>query len=421
MKYIHKLLAAFILLPLFSSAQSNFKPGYIVTLKGDTLKGFINQKEWIYNPEDVTFKSDNNSTTQLFTPSSITAFGVTGSEYYKSYNGKISIDKSNDNELGAVLKMIDTTTVVKSTFLMILYSGKNLSLLRYKDQIKTRYFIAEKNNNIQELAYHVYIDDSNGSNKIAYYTKYKQQLQLLRTAYQPGSISLINDIQNTNYEQQSLIKIISKLDGGTNTLNLNSGSKSHVRFFAGVGAGLITTEVKNFININSSSSHTSPMINIGFDLAFNKNQGKFLFRTELTYTNTTVNTNVLVNATAVYASRQVLSFNHHLINLTPHLIYNICNDANFKFYLGAGPTLINSVYTNKRSYNEYPNSTQNPTQQYFPGLPPIKVNFIGKAGIMLKNKFDINFAYQPATQTNGIADRVVLTSYRLGINYYFGH
>jgi len=46
MKHLVKLLLIFILLPFISTAQTNYKPGYVVTLTGDTLHGFIDYKEW---------------------------------------------------------------------------------------------------------------------------------------------------------------------------------------------------------------------------------------------------------------------------------------------------------------------------------------------------------------------------------------
>ena len=48
MNFIMKkyFLVTLLLLPLLSIAQSNYKSGYVVTLKGDTLRGYINYKEW---------------------------------------------------------------------------------------------------------------------------------------------------------------------------------------------------------------------------------------------------------------------------------------------------------------------------------------------------------------------------------------
>jgi len=57
MKQLYPLIALLILAPLFSKAQSNYKPGFIVSLKGDTTYGFINYREWKLTPNQIDFKT----------------------------------------------------------------------------------------------------------------------------------------------------------------------------------------------------------------------------------------------------------------------------------------------------------------------------------------------------------------------------
>ena len=56
MKHFNKLLLSLFLLPFFSVAQSNYKPGYVVTSKGDTIHGFIDLQAWDSNPTAISFK-----------------------------------------------------------------------------------------------------------------------------------------------------------------------------------------------------------------------------------------------------------------------------------------------------------------------------------------------------------------------------
>jgi hypothetical protein len=93
MKHFNKLLFAIFLLPLFSNAQSNFRPGYVVTLKGDTLHGFIDYREWDRNPAEVNFKKSlDNSSTETITPKNSAAFSITGFEYYQRFILSVSQD-----------------------------------------------------------------------------------------------------------------------------------------------------------------------------------------------------------------------------------------------------------------------------------------------------------------------------------------
>ncbi len=45
-----------LLVPAFLFAQSNFVKGRVITFAGDTLTGQINDRNWLRNPERITFK-----------------------------------------------------------------------------------------------------------------------------------------------------------------------------------------------------------------------------------------------------------------------------------------------------------------------------------------------------------------------------
>ncbi|MGZ3814058.1 MAG: hypothetical protein ACXVJN_20060, partial [Mucilaginibacter sp.] len=77
MRVLYKLSVLFFLLPLISVAQSNYKPGYVVTLKGDTIHGFINYREWNKNPRQIAFKNDiNGRKGEEFTIKNAKAFAI---------------------------------------------------------------------------------------------------------------------------------------------------------------------------------------------------------------------------------------------------------------------------------------------------------------------------------------------------------
>src|ERR1700751_294703 len=96
MKLFPKLLSAFFLLPLFSVAQSNYKPGYVVTLAGDTVKGFIDYRAWDSNPTDIYFKSAITDRDQkTYRLSTISYFNIDRVVAYKKYTVNISTDATN--------------------------------------------------------------------------------------------------------------------------------------------------------------------------------------------------------------------------------------------------------------------------------------------------------------------------------------
>jgi hypothetical protein len=418
MKYTFNFFAALVLLPFFSIAQTNFKPGYIVTLKGDTIKGFVDYKDWTRNPKDVNFKSNNATNPQIYNAKDIEAFAVTGVEYYKSYNGKISQNRVDFSNFSIE---VDTTYITDAVFLRGLSAGKNVTLLQYSDAIKDRYFIAPKNGQVAELVYRAYLGGDDRVTKV-FETKYKQQLHILRTVYRPDDASLINEIQNTNYNQKALLKIVKKLNNGVDELTMVSQSKSGFRFFAGAGINAGTISFKDNITLlESSNTNIGPMINVGLDLLFNKNIGKLFLRTELSYTST--KTRLAFGdglPPSAFSTTNIIMFDRQMISLSPQLLYNISNKQNLKFYAGGGLMLTLSLYNNKQAYRDY-NNTKTSSSYNLQSLLPVNVTLVAKTGVTINNKIDIQVAYQPPVAINSATTIYVLksSSFRAGINYLF--
>lgn len=61
MQQTFTLLLIFIFLPFLLIAQANYKKGFVVTSQGDMLRGFIDYREWVRNPEEVKFKSNRET------------------------------------------------------------------------------------------------------------------------------------------------------------------------------------------------------------------------------------------------------------------------------------------------------------------------------------------------------------------------
>ena len=125
MKKFCTVLSCFLFLPFFLFAQSNYKNGYIITLQGDTLKGFIDYQEWIKNPIAINFKSAlQEKTVQEFTPATIKYFAIGNMEAYERYEGKIRLNRIEINKLATG---VDTSTAKRTVFLRVLAQGKNMS------------------------------------------------------------------------------------------------------------------------------------------------------------------------------------------------------------------------------------------------------------------------------------------------------
>jgi hypothetical protein len=131
MKYL--VIACLLICPLLCMAQRNFVPGYVVISKGDTLKGFIDYREWARNPKSVEFKPDlQHNATETYNPDNALAFSIPGIEYYQRHTLRISEDRTQLNDLHLGL---DSSSNIQTVFLRVLASGKSLTLYSYNDHI----------------------------------------------------------------------------------------------------------------------------------------------------------------------------------------------------------------------------------------------------------------------------------------------
>src|ERR1700712_5017910 len=89
MKFLFPLIA--ILLPFTIFAQSNYRPGYVIQSNGDTLKGYINYREWDQSPKSIEFKNNTaDKQAKEFTSQTARKIQINGLETYVAYAGPLS-------------------------------------------------------------------------------------------------------------------------------------------------------------------------------------------------------------------------------------------------------------------------------------------------------------------------------------------
>jgi hypothetical protein len=237
MKQLLWVFFVILLTPLFTTAQSNYKPGYVITLNSDTIRGFIDLREWSGNPKAIRFKRSVSESAVNYTIQHIRAFEVAGLESYVRYIGPISIDNTNINRLSDYR---DTSFKSDTVFLKVLQKGPNISLFSYTDYLKTRFFITDKFNTTPlELIYRVYngssvTDDSRSNVTVKTEEGYKRQL--LKEADQLGLMdeNLSLHVQRAQYDMVDLLKITSILNK-LNSSSYKSVSQKFIDIYFGAG------------------------------------------------------------------------------------------------------------------------------------------------------------------------------------------
>ena len=416
-----KLLLAIILLPLFSNAQSNYKPGFIVNLKGDTIRGVIDYKEWDLNPNNIQF-NDNRTPGKSETVSTdnATAFGINGFEYYQRFTLKVSQDQVDINKLPV---KIDTAFLTNTVFLKTNSSGKHLTLYSYTDNIKSRYYILNAGETLpQELVYHAFYN-SDESSSIQYINRFRIQLAYLAQKYNISTPGLQNRISEANYKEEDLVKIVQLINDNTST-GFSANNLWGTRWFVGIGANSSQIKFKSTDVTSSTSKQTYnsssifPKITAGLDFFQNKNVQRLQFRAELSVTMN--HYNITIANSGATPSTSNLNFKQINTALTPQIIYNLYNGPNLKFFLDAGTTFNFSAYNNYAFITSYSSSFPDNVMNKYPALSSFWISFPIRAGVAINKTIEINACYIPSSSlTKDAAQSINVTSYQVGINYLF--
>ncbi|HEY4324230.1 MAG TPA: hypothetical protein VGN20_09590 [Mucilaginibacter sp.] len=427
MNLFYKLLIPSIFLPLFSVAQGNYKPGFVISVKGDTLKGYIDLREWGSNPTNINFKSSlDKSAPEKFTVSNISYLEVTKVIAYKQFITSISLDETN---IQKVPDHRDTSSRMGNVFLKVEQLGKNVTLYSYTDDIKTRFYIYDiQVSHLSELTYRIYFVPNNRNNvSTVSQDAYKQQLLMIAQKFDTYNDNLKDLLEKANYDDEDLKLICRKINNTSDREEEASKiKKPFVRFFADAAVGFNTiNRTGTFPLYNSAPSHSSitPKISAGINFYPSPQVGRTVIRIEAAYMS--VNYETSGNLDYQYNSDLIsnFSFVQHNFSLTPQFQHNVYNSDVIKFYLNVGLSFNFSQYTGNTVYDPYTHDTYT----NFSGLNDRWLSVPIKAGVILKNQLEILLTYIPPVS---VSDNVGgthqdfnyslnYTSLQVGLGYIF--
>lgn len=408
-KRILLTLLAWVAFTFLALAQSNYKSGYILKLNGDTVKGYINYKEWVRNPEYIEFKTAvQDKEPSRFTPDMLRTFEVNGMDKYIGYIGPVSMDKNTFPDLPSAL---DTTTVLDSVFLRTEYSGSPLSLLVHQDNIKTRLFIQENDGKPEELPFYQYYTDAI---KFRTVPLYKTKLIALLQKYNPQSAAVYKLIAANEFNETDITRILKLINNDTEG---KSKSTYGGRFFAGALFNRTSTKFDGDNMFKGQSGITyAPQLSAGYDVLLNKYTQKFYFRVELGFTYAKPSFVTVTNQLALPIITKA-RFDQYTASLTPQYVYNIYNKDAFKVSLGAGIRFNYSFYSNNEiTYDKYNTSFINSYK-----LENFWMSFPVHLGLTVHKKVEILASYTyPASYTRYTNFSISNQTYGLGVHYLFG-
>lgn len=430
MRNFYKALLWTVLLPTLSYAQSNYKSGYVVNIKGDTLKGYIDYREWNLDPDAIEFKTTlSDQSPKKFGPSDISYFNINGLDAYERYSGLISMDITDKDHLGYSR---DTTYQTKNVFLRLLQKGNNLALYSYTDGLKTRFFISQAPDySPQELVYRLYYNYSGDDNVAGQKgvtvneNTYMKQLFALANKYGVLDDNLQREIERADYKKDDLLSIVSKINHiSKQELKKSIQAKGEIyNLFVSAGANInqIATVTTSPYYEGGGRSQVSlmPAASFGINLFANPSTRQLQFRVEAGVALSKYSYSYDLKVSPYIPFRA--SFNEAEYSIAPQIIYNFYNTENFKVFAGVGVAFskysFSNIYFGSQSQPNSASDIQANDLFYFHKADD---TFLFKLGMQVQKYWGIFGQYSSGVAVDeGGYFAMSSKAVRIGINYYF--
>jgi len=401
------LLIAGIIISQLAFSQKNYIPGYVITNNNDTLLGFVDYRNWQYNPDMIRFKTSLDDSPVSFSPSDIAEFKVEG-EIYVSGIINTEISPRNSNRLN---KYPQLNIKADTTFLQTLVSG-NKSLYSYKNFDTGENFYIKQDSGFDLLIYKRYIEQRDGQSVITENRKYLNQL----TLYLSDCETINSKLNNTSYEKNSLIKLFQyyykNSPSGVSFQRDMEKIRTEIGFLAGVSSTSLEFKSNSYAFLVEAGFNTSVNFSSGIflDLILPRMQGKWSINNEVLFSTYNVkgSYNGYDNENNYWETTTEISYSYLKIN----------NMLRFKYPAGPLFLFLNGGISNGFAVSENDLTklyTTDSVEEEFTLDDPRKYEQAYILGAGLKfNKLSLEFRYEKG---NGMSTYVDLNS--LTKRYYF--
>ncbi len=151
MKSFFTLLLS-IIVCISISAQRDFEPGYFIDDNDNKLKCLIQNEKWLFSPEEVFYKLNENSEVKSFTVKDCKEFRIGEEISFKLINTEIPIIQSKTNNRD---DSPEPKLVKKRQFAQVLLEGK-VPLYQVTNGEETVFLIENSNGQMEALLYKEY-------------------------------------------------------------------------------------------------------------------------------------------------------------------------------------------------------------------------------------------------------------------------
>jgi hypothetical protein len=338
------LLVGFFSLPYQALAQGNYRPGYIVQLTGDTLRGELQLRSAIRSAQLCRFRTSPTGTTTDYLPTQLRAYGLDNLAAYRTQLvPKRGVEPS------------------KVLFVKLLEAGRaNLYVYQDKED-ESHFYLAIGTDTLQELR-------KFRTKKIVDNQEYEEEQSPFRTVLAQAfrdCPSVQHLLPQLPLAQSDLMKLLVRYNacvGGPATARVQV-PQQHSRLRVGIAGGLDATKV-NFSRVldrvrDGSFTATSPMAGFFVDLvspAFNRN---LAFRLDVLYEKQHYADSYVARNVSTVEERAQALFDVSYLKLPLQVRYHF-NTGRFRPFLQAGASLNFLLAHNAQLRTEYTSASGKP-------------------------------------------------------------
>lgn len=228
------ILSNLLFISGFVLAQQHFESGYIVQPHQDTLKGFIDYRNWSRNPDIIYFKTADEATVRAYGSGDISGFYVHGETYVKAEIQR-NISPVRESEL---TESTVPLTVVDTAFLLAVVDGER-SLYYLNDENDRIQLYVGQGQQYEMLIYYRYKRKTEAGTSIISPDRYKQQLK----NYFSDCPAVESKFANMSYSRNAIVKIFGQYYKACGNKPKFISTKERISLETGIVAGLSATSI----------------------------------------------------------------------------------------------------------------------------------------------------------------------------------
>jgi hypothetical protein len=254
-----------VLLPLFvggttAIAQTNFRPGYVLPLSGDTLRGEVDSRGAQRNARLARFRSAPGAAITEYKPQQLRGYGFTGDRVYQT-----EVVLLADSTQHQTLLDPTASAVKRTSFLEIIEQGAASLLYLRDDNSNDHYYLRMLGQPVQELIQTTRQVVENG---VTYQRKSDEFRRTLAAATQQ-CLPLQASINGLRYSQTDLARLIRRYNeciGGPSVSVASATRKNHVQLGVMVGGERSQLTLRDYNITAKATSSVGPVVGLAASL-----------------------------------------------------------------------------------------------------------------------------------------------------------